>query len=92
MNFWKPLALVSTASLIFVVGYQSANAGPAGGAAKAIEERQPNMEAALASLQAARASLDRAEHDKGGWRGAAIKATDAAIVETKRGMAFADKH
>jgi hypothetical protein len=49
------------------------------------------MAAALGSLKAARASLEKAEHNKGGWRAAAIEKTDKAIVETDRGCAFADK-
>ena len=53
---------------------------------------QPNMQAALDQLRSARASLEHAEHDKGGWRAKAIEATDKAINETKRGCEFADKH
>jgi len=53
---------------------------------------QPNMAAAAASLKSARASLDKAEHNKGGWRVAAIEATNKAIAETDRGCAFADTH
>lgn len=52
---------------------------------------QPNMAAALSSLKAARASLDKAEHNKGGWRVAAIEATSKAIAETDRGCAFANR-
>jgi hypothetical protein len=33
-----------------------------------------------------------AEHNKGGWRAAAIVATENAITETKKGIAFADTH
>jgi hypothetical protein len=91
MNVWKPLALVSTSLLVLVVGYQAASAGPAPAPAPSSVEGQPNMEAALASLQSARASLEKAEHDKGGWRAAAKSATDTAIAETKKGIAFADK-
>jgi hypothetical protein len=53
---------------------------------------QPNMMAAIGHLRNARASLDRAEHDKGGWRVSAIRSTDNAIRETERGCAFADTH
>src|SRR5579862_4708873 len=95
MNFWKPLALVSMATTALVIGCEAhANVaatapaaapgpGPAPGRAG-----QPNMEAALEHLRAARGFLDRAEHDKGGWRVAAIRATQTAIEETQRGMAF----
>jgi hypothetical protein len=49
------------------------------------------MEAALGYLQQARASLLAAEHNKGGWRAAAVQSTDNAIRETRRGIAFADR-
>ena len=52
---------------------------------------QPNMAAALSSLKAARASLEKAEHNKGGWRVAAIQETDKAIAETDRGCAIANR-
>jgi hypothetical protein len=91
MNLWKPLALVSIAAFVVSLGCQSANAEPAHGP-ESVAGSQPNMEAALGHLRAARASLDRAEHDKGGWRAAAIQATDNAIKETERGISYADKH
>ena len=53
---------------------------------------QPNMAGAAADLKAARAYLDKAEHNKGGWRVAAIEATNKAIAETDRGCAFSDTH
>ncbi len=53
---------------------------------------QVNMAAALADLRVARGFLDKAEHNKGGWRVAAITATDRAITETERGCSFADTH
>ena len=46
---------------------------------------QANMQSALNQLRGARAALDHAEHDKGGWREEAIKSTDAAIAATARG-------
>jgi hypothetical protein len=83
MNLWKPIAIVSIVGLATTIGMQSASAG--GGAC----HDQPNMAAALVSLKAARASLDKAEHNKDGWRVAAIAATDTAIKETERGCAAA---
>ena len=50
---------------------------------------QANMQSALNQLRGARAALDHAEHDKGGWREDAIKATDTAIAATVRGCQFA---
>jgi hypothetical protein len=51
--------------------------------------RQPHMERALESLRAARAELQAAEHNKGGWRLRAIENVDRAIRETENGMAVA---
>ena len=83
MNPWKPIALLSCSALALSVGMQVAAAG--------VCHDQPNMANAVAALKTARAYLERAEHNKGGWRAAALASTDNAIVETKRGMAFADK-
>jgi hypothetical protein len=86
MNYWKPLALCSIAGLVTMVGVQTANAG------NGPCHDQPNMAAAVKALHEARASLEKAEHNKGGWRVAAIQATDNAIKEADRGCAFDDKH
>ena len=48
---------------------------------------QPHMRRALENLRAARAELQVAEHNKGGWRLRAIANTDRAIHETEAGMA-----
>lgn len=50
---------------------------------------QPHMRRALEHLRAARAELQSAEHNKGGWRIRAIENTNRAIAETERGMAVA---
>jgi hypothetical protein len=85
MNVWKPIALCSIAALVISIGTQVSSAS-------GVCHDQPNMAAANAALHSARASLDRAEHDKGGWRTAAIEATNKAIVESDRGCAFANGH
>ncbi len=46
------------------------------------------MRRALEHLRVARAELQAAEHNKGGWRLRAIENTDRAIVETERGIGF----
>ena len=48
---------------------------------------QPHMRRALEHLRAARAELQSAEHNKGGWRARAIKNVDQAINDTQNGMA-----
>jgi hypothetical protein len=50
------------------------------------------MQAALDRFREARAALDRAEHNKGGWRDRAIGAADNGIRETQAGCAYADTH
>ena len=49
---------------------------------------QPNMQAALGSMQAARAELVRATPNKGGHRERAINLVNQAINETEAGMAY----
>ena len=59
--------------------------------ATSLRAEQPHMRRALEHLRAARAELQSAEHDKGGWRARAVRAVDNAIAETERGMSF-DRH
>jgi hypothetical protein len=84
MTFLLPSPVMKRILLPFVLGFivsagfiASANAG------------QPNMEAALSDLRAARASLEKAEANKGGHRANAIGLIDQAIAEVKAGMAAA---
>jgi hypothetical protein len=65
---------------------------PAAAQGAAACNNQPNMASALVHLRNAHNWLERAEHDKGGWRGNAVRSTDTAIRETERGCAFADTH
>ena len=53
---------------------------------------QPHMRRALQHLRAARAELQSAEHDKGGWRVRALKNVDQAIADTERGMSSDRRH
>jgi hypothetical protein len=94
MNVLTPTLVVFASALAIAPGSHvaSARTGASTDTATQVTERQPNMEAALAQLREARASLERAEHDKGGWRAKAIDATSAAIRETERGIAFDNKH
>ena len=50
---------------------------------------QPNMQAALGSLQAARAQLLKAVPNKGGHRDRAINFVNSAISETEAGINYA---
>ena len=55
----------------------------------AVMAAQPNMQAALGSLQAARADLIKATPNKGGHRERAIGFVDSAIAETRAGIGYA---
>jgi hypothetical protein len=104
MNAWSSIATCAVATLVVALGCSPeprpvapapaapAPAAPAAPAGAAACNNQPNMSAALGELRAARGSLDKAEHDKGGWRVKAIEATETATRETERGCAFADTH
>ncbi|MFL6528133.1 MAG: hypothetical protein ACJ8IQ_08545 [Chthoniobacterales bacterium] len=53
---------------------------------------QGNMNDPLGHLRAARASLERAERNKGGHRERAIEHVNAVIHEVEAGVAFARRH
>ena len=100
MNLWTPIAACSLVAFAVATGCVVHEGPPpaapppapapvvAGGGGCG---NQPFMAQALSGLRSARGSLDKAEHNKGGWRDAAIAATDNAIRETERGCAFAER-
>ena len=93
MNYWKPIALCSIAALAGIVGLNVHGVhGVSSASAAGPCHDQPHMAAANDHLRAARVELDKAEHNKGGWRDAAIISTDKAIGESRRGCEFADTH
>jgi hypothetical protein len=61
------------------------------GAGVALAE-QGNMEAALMHLNEAKASLERAEHNKGGHREKALKEVNEAIHHVQEGIEYANQH
>ena len=84
MNRWKITTFLFAGLLVTSLGL---NLGQ-----QASAEPQPHMRAALSNLEAALGELKSAEHDKGGWRVAAVKATEQAIKDTRRGIEFDNKH
>ena len=82
MNVWKLTSLCLATALVASIGMQSSWAA-------GVCFDQPNMIAARDHLLAAKASLERAEHNKGGWREAALKSTSTAITEVNRGCSSA---
>jgi hypothetical protein len=94
MNVWKPIALCSAAGLVLSVGLQVASAAKSAAPLPPLAgdpscHGQPNMAGALSNLTASLASLRVAEHDKQGWRTAAIASTEAALAKTNQGCAMA---
>jgi hypothetical protein len=86
-DVWKIAAVLSSSALAVLLAcgggevvVHSASAG------------QPNMESAREHLQQARASLDRAEPNKGGHRERAIELVDQAIAQVNEGIEFARTH
>jgi hypothetical protein len=60
-------------------------------AVRAYAMPQPNMEAALAHLEQAKTALERAEHNKGGFRVKAIEHVNQALAAVREGIAVGNK-
>lgn len=94
MNVWKPIAIALAACLVASIGVQTASAdrnpSPLPGTIAGCGPRQPNMAAAHSALQSALSYLNKAEHNKGGWRVAAVNATTTALNETATGCSYAE--
>jgi hypothetical protein len=60
-------------------------------AVRAYAVPQPNMEAALSHLEQAKASLEHAEHNKGGFRVKAIEHVNQALAAVREGIAAGNK-
>ena len=82
-NPWKLTTLALAAATTLAVGTQIRLAGA---------DPQPNMRAAITSLEAALGSLQKASPDKGGHRVKAIDLTKQAIEEVKEGIKFDNNH
>lgn len=82
ITLWKTSTLVLAAALAFTAG----NA-----VYEAQAEPQPHMVSALKNLNDAKDQLEKATHDKGGHRAAALKLTKDAIEQVKKGIAHDNK-
>ena len=71
----RAIAWTAAGALGFAIGCASTAGG------------QPHMARAVDQLQAARAELESATHDKGGHRVRAMRLVDEAIEEVNRGIA-----
>jgi hypothetical protein len=100
MNIWKISTITLTVGMAILAGkdaFTSARAAtPASTGPTSVAwdwgQEQPHMERALADLQGARHSLEAAAEHKGGWRALALRHTDEAIAETRRGIEYGKGH
>lgn len=81
----NPIRKLSTTVLVLALAVTSFLA------ARAYAFPQPNMEAALRHLQNAKTALERAEHNKGGFRVKALEHVDQAIAAVREGIAIGNK-
>lgn len=80
---WKASTFGLATALAFVIATSDNTASA---------EAQPHMRTAMATLKVAKTQLEKAEHDKGGHRAAALKLTDQAIEEVRKGIEFDNKN
>ncbi|MGZ5968272.1 MAG: hypothetical protein ACXWP4_11445, partial [Polyangiales bacterium] len=89
------LALGGILTVVVGTGRVSpATASEAGKVSPAPEDsqKQPNMQAAITDLEAAKDRLEKATPDKGGHRVKAIKLVKDAILEVKEGIKYDNEH
>ena len=77
-NVLSTLVLLLTLATGFLAGHASA--------------AQPHMRAALDHLRQAKASLERADNDKGGHRAKALELVNDAIHQVEEGMVYDRRH
>lgn len=81
MKVWKLSALLLGVALLILTFF----------AGRASALPQPNMEAALGHLEQAKAALEKAEHNKGGFRVTAIGHVNQAIAAVREGIALGNR-
>jgi hypothetical protein len=79
----KLMAVCSTLTLLAGLGWYSV--------LHAQDRREPHMTAALEHLQAAKAELERASHNKGGHRERALGLVDQAIRQVQEGEVYYER-
>jgi hypothetical protein len=81
VKMWKLVGAMAAVMLLTVTFF----------AGRASAVPQPNMEAALGHLEQAKSALEKAEHNKGGFRVKAIEHTNQAIAAVREGIALGNK-
>lgn len=83
-NPWKLATIILTAALGVMTFKDTL--------ATARADNQPKMQAAQNLLEGAKKQLEAADNDKGGHRVKAIQATNEALEQVKKGIAFDNKN
>jgi hypothetical protein len=81
LKLWKVSALVLGVAFLVLAFF----------AGRASALPQPNMDAALGHLEQAKASLERAEHNKGGFRVKALEHVNQAMAAVREGIAMGNR-
>jgi hypothetical protein len=81
LKLWKASVVMLGVALVVLIFF----------AGRASAVPQPNLEAALGHLEKAKAALERAEHNKGGFRVKAIEHVNEAIAAVREGIAVGNK-
>ncbi|HWE27653.1 MAG TPA: hypothetical protein VHB97_06595 [Polyangia bacterium] len=81
VKMWKLSAVMAGVMLLAMTFF----------AGRASAVPQPNMEAALGHLEQAKSALEKAEHNKGGFRVKALEHVNQAIAATREAIAIGNK-
>jgi hypothetical protein len=81
VKMWKLVGAMAAVMLLVMTFF----------AGRASAVPQPNMEAALGHLEQAKATLEKAEHNKGGFRVKAMEHVNQAIAAVREGIAIGNK-
>lgn len=81
VKMWKLVGAMAAVMLLVMTFF----------AGRASAVPQPNMEAALGHLEQAKTLLEKAEHNKGGFRVKALDHTNQAIAAVREGIAAGNK-
>ena len=81
VKMWKLVGAMAAVMLLVLTFF----------AGRASAVPQPNMEAALGHLEQAKTALERAEHNKGGFRVQALEHCNQAIASVRKGIEAGNK-
>ncbi|WP_040550913.1 hypothetical protein [Pedosphaera parvula] len=85
------IVLTGTLSLTLPSAFADGTNAPAAGEKHHHNERHPAIHAAIRNLEEAKHDLERADHDFGGHRKAALEACDNAIAQLREALNYDKK-